>query len=111
MGLFAEVCIPKGTTIWQFEPPFDVQFTKEQLEALSEPAQRQVLYYSTFDESDGRYLLSGDDDRFINHSDTPNCQDGGHVVVAVADITAGEEITLDYRTLGNAFRTKQPDIP
>ncbi|MBI5410517.1 MAG: SET domain-containing protein [Nitrospirae bacterium] len=106
LGLFAQVFIPAGTVIWEYAPPFDVVFTEAQLRQLSQPAQRQVLYYAAFDSEQGAYLLSGDDDRFINHSDTPTAKDGGHVVVALMDIPQGAEITLDYREIGSTFRSK-----
>jgi SET domain-containing protein len=106
LGLFAQLHIPEGTVIWRFEPPFDIEFTEEELRRLTPPAQKQVLYYSTFEAERQKYLLSGDDDRFINHSDSPNAIDIGHEVVAVREILHGDEITLDYRTIGCELKTK-----
>ena len=106
LGLFAEARIPAGTIVWRLEPPFDVVFTEAQLEILSEHARRQVLYYATYEATIGAHLLSGDDDRFINHSDVPNCRDQGDTIVALRDIEEGEEITLDYAELGYTFRSK-----
>jgi len=105
-GLFAHQHIKAGETIWAFDPPFDVRYTENELRNLSPHAQRQVLYYSSFENDCGCYLLTGDDDRFINHSDTPNATDGGNTITAIRDILPGEEITLDYRQLGYSFRCK-----
>ncbi len=45
-------------------------------------------------------MLCGDDARFFNHSDTPNCFDfpdeRGGTTVAARDIDPGEELTSDY---------------
>ncbi|MBK8092229.1 MAG: SET domain-containing protein [Verrucomicrobiaceae bacterium] len=105
-GLFARQFIAAGEVIWAFDPPFDVRFTEEQLQALPPPAQQQALYYSSFEKHCGCYLLTGDDDRFMNHSDTPNALDHGDVITAIRDIQPGEEITLDYNQLGYSFRSK-----
>lgn len=106
LGLFAQIHIPAGTVIWKFEPPFDVKFTEAELKLLSIPAQKQVIYYATFESRSQLYLLSGDDDRFINHSESPNAIDDGHEVVAAREIFPGDEITLDYRTIEYELKTK-----
>jgi SET domain-containing protein len=48
-----------------------------------------------------RIILCFDDARFVNHSDTPNiatdyAQDPYGLDVALRDIEAGEEITMNY---------------
>lgn len=105
-GLFAQEPISAGDVIWAFDPPFDLRFSEEDLRKLAPAAQRQVLYYSSFEQHSGCYLLTGDDDRFINHSDSPNAVDGGDSITALRDIQPGEEITLDYSQLGYSFRCK-----
>lgn len=106
LGLFAHEIIPAGTAIWKFEPPFDIEFTEEQLKQLSAAAIKQVLYYSTYDAQRKVFLLSGDDDRFMNHSEKPNAIDNGYTVLAVRDIHPGEEITIDYREIVYTFKGK-----
>ena len=101
LGLIAQEFIPKGTRVWAFEPSFDLAFTAEQLEALSTAAREQVLWYAYYDPVHHVYVLSGDDDRFTNHSDQPNTADESlwtyGASYAVRDIRAGEELTWDYR--------------
>ena len=50
--------------------------------------------------ADGRVFLVGEPDRYLNHCCEPNAykrfEIEGVVVVAMRDIAAGEEITLDY---------------
>ncbi len=77
IGLFAGERIRKGTVIWRRSPEIDLLLT-----AL------------------GKFVLCGDDARFFNHADAPNCHDipdeGGGPTVAARDIEAGEELTSDY---------------
>jgi SET domain-containing protein len=94
IGLFADEDIPKGTITWKYIPDVDIElFEKEQVEVEYE----FVRKYSFFDVQLNKWILSGDNDRFTNHSDTPNTAplpDGR--MVAICDIKRGEEITSDY---------------
>lgn len=102
LGLIAQEFIPKGACIWRFQPGFDLMLSEVEFQALSAPAQEQVQHYSFFDEARKVYVLSGDDDRFTNHSDTPNTLEaGGYQSYAIQDIQAGEEITWNYRGWGD----------
>ena len=42
------------------------------------------------------YIVCGDNARFMNHSDTPNCDDVDDLTIALVDIAEGDEITCDY---------------
>lgn len=57
--------------------------------------------YSYVDRSTKRLILCFDNARFTNHSENPNLRpdytpDAFGIDVAVRDINAGEELTLDY---------------
>lgn len=101
LGLFAKDFIPNGTTIWEFMAGFDIEIPESSVEMLSPPAQQQLRHYAEYVAAQRLFVLSGDDDRFTNHSDTPNTRRrdvyGRQVVYAARDILAGEEITCDYR--------------
>ena len=103
LGLFAKEFIPTGITIWEFMPGFDIEIPVSSVEILSPSAQQQLRHYAEYVAAQRLFVLSGDDDRFTNHSDTPNTRrrdvDGQRyqVVYATRDILAGEEITCDYR--------------
>jgi len=98
IGLFADEDIPKGTVVWKFNPTIDLLLSEDKIKSLSDAAQRQVHNYAYFDEQDGAYILCGDDARFFNHADNPNCVDLDHdTVVAAQDIKKGKELTADYR--------------
>lgn len=100
IGLIAREFIPRGARIWALKPGFDLLLTEQEVVALSAASQLQVRHYSYFDEKLQKYVLSSDDDRFTNHSDTPNTKDCGDHSEAVADIQPGEEITADYVEVG-----------
>lgn len=102
LGLFAKEFIPSGTKIWEFMPGFDLEILESSVETLPPPAQQQLLHYAEYFAEQRLFVLSGDDDRFTNHSDTPNTgeRDDGtpyQGTYATRDILAGVEITCDYR--------------
>ena len=105
LGLFADECIPKGTKIWELTEGIDKTYSKEEAEALAEPERSEILslHYSYISKYIGKYILCGDDNRFMNHSDMPNTAPALRGVgqepdyVAARDIAEGEEITCDYR--------------
>lgn len=96
IGLFADEFIPAGTTTWQYDQEFDVAFDEEAVNRVPPQVREQFLKYSYFDHTLGKYILCSDDQRFINHSSTPNVISTPQKDVAVRDIQAGEEIVCDY---------------
>jgi uncharacterized protein len=100
IGLFAVEPIRKGTVLWRLDPRIDVQLTPDEIEQLALPAREQIRKYTYRDQVLGRYVLCGDDARFFNHAEDPNCIDipdaRGGTTVAKRDIAAGEELTCDY---------------
>src|SRR3989338_1141236 len=95
IGLFADEMIPKGTIVWKYNPVIDILLTKEQIGAFPQVVQEQIHNYAYFDGVFGGYMLCGDDARFFNHSDDPNCDDTppSEVTIATRDIMPDEEIT------------------
>jgi len=100
IGLFAAQFIPAGTVIWRFQAGFDVELSDEDLALLTPAAQKQVSRYAYSYPRSRRYFLSSDDDRFTNHSDTPNTHFVDGCTIAARDIEPGEELTTDYREFG-----------
>jgi SET domain-containing protein len=102
IGLFADCFIAKDTVIWKFNRLIDLVFTSEQIEELAEEAREQIRKYSYRDIHSGLYVLCGDDARFFNHFEDPNCLDTYHshekegITFACRDIDSGEELTCDY---------------
>lgn len=95
-GVFTPARLKEGTLLWEFTPGVDWEMTSEELEAFPEPYRTKLRAYCYEDER-GVIILCGDNARFMNHSEKPNCDDGGLHTVAATDIEAGEELTCDYR--------------
>lgn len=101
IGLFADEFIREGTIIWKFNRLIDLRFSEAEVEQLSPDSREQIRKYSYREKHTGLYVLCGDDARFFNHSENPNCFDIFHneeedLTVARRDIFAGEELTCDY---------------
>lgn len=75
IGLFADEQIKAGTKVWIFEPKLDLVLSKEEITELSFPVQESFYRYAYLDKVRKKYLLCGDDARFFNHSDIPNCDE------------------------------------
>jgi SET domain-containing protein len=98
LGLFANEIIRAGQIIWEFHPIFDTTYSQEEFERLPGAAKPHIRKYSYFCPEKQKWILCGDDARFMNHSDTPNTfEEPGNRTIAVRDIAIGEELTCDYR--------------
>jgi SET domain-containing protein len=59
------------------------------------------------------WVLCGDNGRHFNHSDNPNTLSLGIAFsddVAATDIPAGTELTSDYRTICDTFKSGAADL-
>jgi uncharacterized protein len=102
LGVFADEFIPAGTEVWRFTPDYDLEIAVEEMEKHPQYVRDFFDHYGYLDFNVNRYLLCFDNARFINHSNDPNIRtdytrEKHGVDVAVRDISAGEEITTDYR--------------
>ena len=78
----------------------DMEFAPDMVGTLPEHVQEFFAHYGYLDRNLQRIVLCFDDARFVNHSDTPNvttdyAQDPYGLDVALRDIAAGEEITMN----------------
>lgn len=97
-GVFTPAPIAAGSKIWELSPPVDWEIPPEDLKRFPEPYRERLKMYCYLNEQ-GVYVLCGDNAKFMNHSDTPNCDDtGGIRTIALVDIPAHTELTCDYRT-------------
>lgn len=103
-GLFAREPIAAGTLIWELRTGFDREFTIDQLEALPTADREAIRRYLYVDVTSGLSVLCADDARYMNHADLPNTRTAGRQTFAVSDISAGEELTCDYREFDAATR-------
>lgn len=97
VGLFAGVSLPTGAVVWQYDEGVDWRISSEDLERFPEPYGAWLRPY-LYREPSGVYVLCGDNAKFMNHADEPNCDDDGEIfTIALRPIAAGEELTCDYR--------------
>ena len=104
VGVYTPVFIPAGTVIWSFDPDVDWTLSDEEMERFPEKYRDKIRSYCFLDES-GDWILCGDNARFMNHSEDPNCDDWTtRSTIAHRDIEPGEELTCDYRAFDLASR-------
>ena len=101
LGVFAAAPIAKGAPVWRFAKGIDMDFAPEIVPTLPPHVQQFFAHYGYLDRNVKRIILCFDDARFVNHSDAPNvatdyAQDAYGLDVALRDIAAGEELTMDY---------------
>ncbi len=98
IGMFAAKPIPADTRIWSFDPRVDWKIRPDELEAFPEPYRSRLHAWSYLDD-DGLYVVCGDNAKFMNHTESPNCDDPeGNFTVTNRAIEAGEELTCNYFT-------------
>ena len=98
-GLFATAPIRKATIVCFFPIGAEVITEAQFLEAVKENRQPTVRTATRYA---GLYYTCGNEKEpytYLNHSFEPNLLCHCGVIIARRDISAGEEMTLDYRTL------------
>jgi len=106
-GVFAAAPIAQGTPVWRFAPGLDMEFEPGIVDTLPAQVRTFFSHYGYLDRNVGRIILCFDDARFVNHSDMPNVAtdyalDAYGMDVALRDIAAGEELTMDYANFEEA---------
>ncbi|MBM3764094.1 MAG: SET domain-containing protein [Gammaproteobacteria bacterium] len=102
IGVFANHDIDAGTRLVLFDGE-----TRFLAEAPSEAARRLLQVHGVEgDDGKGYYCPRSftcvDVGWFLNHSDRPNARHTDWEYFALAPIREGEEVTIDYRTLGES---------
>jgi len=108
IGVFTPEPVGAGTVVWEFTPGVDWEMTADELERFPEPYRSKLKTFCYLDDR-GIYVLCGDNARFMNHADTPNCDDSTEKTVAARDVGAGEELTCDYRSFDRTARENGVD--
>ncbi len=108
LGVFLGETVTQGKVIWRYEPEFDVEFSKAMVEALPKRYKGLVHDCAEYFADRDVYRLGNDADIFMNHSNQPNLLDLGDVMIAARAISAGEELTCDYRIVSVAGFKPEP---
>ena len=96
IGLFADQKILNGQLVWAMHD-LDMCIDKQYFEALPKTAQDFIHKHGDWDIELQKITMSFDNDKFINHSDTPNLDySKSQRTYANKDIYPGEEITINY---------------
>jgi len=112
LGVFAAAPITAGTIVWRFTPGFDLDLDPRVLDEHPAAFRTVMLHYGYVDPRLRRFILCCDDCRFVNHSDHPNVgsefSEAYGVDVAVGDIAAGDELTVDYEVVEGRRPNPEP---
>ncbi len=111
-GLFAAEAIKKGDLIWRFDPRIDKVLSEKDFLSLPKLNQDFVMHYCY--KTEGKYVICGDDGRYVNHSDNPNTEgmeseDGYGITIASRDIEKGQEITGNYEEFDEVVNIKRKE--
>ena len=113
IGVFLLEDVREGDVIWRFDSRIDRIYSEDELDSAPPRLREFLRTYSTWHEAAGLWMLCGDNGRHFNHSNTPNTISLGIAFgddVAAADIPAGTELTSDYRTICDTFRSGAADL-
>lgn len=108
IGVFLLEDVREGDVVWRFDSRIDRIYCEEEILTLPPRMQDFLRTYSTWLEAAGLWILCGDNGRHVNHSPTPNTISRGIALgddVAAADLAAGTELTADYRTICDTFKS------
>jgi len=95
LGVFATKLIPKGTVTLALDS-LDQIFEPSFLNSL-DPLRSVPFEKYTYRDQEGRYILSWDHGKYVNHSFHANCFTTPYGFdIAVRDIRAGEQLTNEY---------------
>jgi len=99
IGVFASEIIFKDQLIWSLNPNIDkiIDNNIKNISTFTEIETDFIVKYAYFDKQLQKYILSSDNDKFTNHSFTPNTKPypNGNVF-AIKDISKNEELTINY---------------
>jgi hypothetical protein len=102
-----------GQLIWRFDSRIDRVFSDAEIKDLPDLVQEFLRTYSTLHSDLRLWVLCGDNGRHFNHADRPNTRSLGIAFgddVASEDLSAGIELTSDYRTICDAMRIQGMDF-
>jgi SET domain-containing protein len=110
-GVYTPFPLPAGTLLWEFNPAVDWEITPTELVLFPEPYQGRSRAFCYIDDKSLIHVLCGDNARYMNHSESPNCDDTGPIhTVALRAIEAHEELTCNYRSFDAESAAKDKSL-
>ncbi len=113
IGVFLLEDVKEGDVIWRYDSRIDRIYCEDEILSLPPRTREFLRTYCTWHEAAQLWVLCGDNGRHFNHSSAPNTISRGIAFgddIAAADIPAGTELTSDYRTICDTFRTGASDL-
>jgi uncharacterized protein len=101
VGMFTVEPVRAGTLLWEFTFGFDRSFSQESFSNLPHLARRYIQRHGFFT-AGGLWVISGDDDQYVNHHANANMIESDQpfsvtaALIAARDIEAEEELTQNY---------------
>ncbi len=100
IGLFTDQPIKQNDLIYTASPLLDLNITQEQFDSLNQKEKDEILWWGFFDQPSQMWHVDFDVSKFINHSlhatvTQDNSRDEAYLI-AVRDISSGEELTQNY---------------
>ena len=101
VGCFTTVDIEEGQLVWEFDPDFDRELTREQVGRAVAEERFFLQHHCWQNPATGTVLVCLDVGSYVNHSDTPNTRmsPDGLRSYATRRIPAKTEVTADYSEL------------
>lgn len=100
-GLFLSEFIRESTVVWEYDPPVDKIWERDELQRLGVAELQKLLFHAYLNKVTGQVVYCGDGASYINHSENPNLlviENGKPegACIAARDMYPGEELTCDY---------------
>jgi len=107
-GVFADEFIPEGSVVWELWP-IDAKLTAHEISRLARDLKKDVTNFVYTDSRDrNKYILLRGNDKYTNHSFSPNTGDDENGRTrALKNIEVWEEITDNYTTYMDPFLDRQ----
>jgi SET domain-containing protein len=97
VGVFAAEKIEPGTVVWYFDHRIDRLYELTDDIKLPKVFWEFLLSHAYVDRRFRKWVLCGDNAKYINHADRPNVLADGDVDKAAQVILPGDEITNNYK--------------
>tara|TARA_S200002703_G_scaffold151840_1_gene151654 strand:- start:956 stop:1306 length:351 start_codon:yes stop_codon:yes gene_type:complete len=97
IGVFSKENIKQKEIVTKELPQFEFHFNQNELPKMPLAFANFINEYAFESNLDKNILILGiDNEKYMNHSDTPNIDENGY---ALKDIKIDEELTVDYKKI------------